>query len=286
MKSLADMRQEFIALGEQIKADSAGREVIYIPNAGNFGDGLIRYGAKQLFHDMGIVHHELNIGYGRVRYQLMPYLLRAKKYYFVYGGGGAWSDAFGFGHRIASTIAKRTDALTVLPSTFGFPVNLQGGTLYRRDKTRSADNAPTSRFCHDMAFYVACREKNQGLNYGAPSHELGIMMRQDEESRFADVKMPAGNRDLSLEGDHMSVADEFLREVAQYETVYSDRLHIGIAGCITGRKLKVIPNNYFKTQAIFASSIAPYFSDHVELMDESYDPSQLPAVSLSAPVSQ
>lgn len=283
MKSMDDMRAAFLSLGEQIKADAGGREVIYIPNPGNFGDGLIRYGAKQLFHDLGIQHRELNIGYGRVRYQLMPYLIKAKKYYFVYGGGGAWSDAFAFGHRIAQTISRRTGALTVLPSTFGFPIDLSSGTLYRRDEGQSAENAPNARFCHDMAFYVACRAANEGVNYGSPTRSVGLMMRQDEESRFSGGVFPEGNRDVSLEGDHMSNADDFLREIAKYETVYSDRLHVGIAGCITGRTMKVIPNNYFKTAAIFDASIAPFFADRVELMDADFGLADLPAASDLAP---
>ena len=68
----------------------------------------------------------------------------------------------------------------------------------------------------------------------------------------------------------MAPGSEFLMRVADYETIYTDRLHISIAACLVGRKVKLLTGNYFKIKAIHAATLAPHFSDLVELMPEDF----------------
>ena len=267
-----ELRKPFVDLAEHLVDATKAREVVYIPNPGNFGDGLIRHGTKLLFRDYGIEHYELNIGYSRIRYQLFPLLMKHNRYHFIYGGGGAWSPNYAFGDRIAKLIASRTDRLTVLPSTFGLETPPARGTLYRRDQQQSKDAAPRSTFCHDMALYTAARQQADLMVYPQPTKPIGIMMRTDHESRFAaaNIRDLPDNEDISLEGDHMSPGSEFLMRIADYETIYTDRLHIAIAACLVGRKVKLLTGNYFKIQAIYNASLAPHFSDLVELMPDDF----------------
>lgn len=267
-----ELRTPFADLADHLVEASKGREVVYIPNPGNFGDGLIRHGTKLLFSDYGIEHYELNIGYSRIRYQLFPLLAKQNRYHFVYGGGGAWSPNYAFGDRIAKLIARRTPRLTVLPSTFGLENPPKIGTLFRRDQQKSKDTAPNSIFCHDMALYTAAREQADQYLYPAPTKALGIMMRTDHESRFSGtvIRDLPKNEDISLEGDHMSPGSQFLMRVADYETIYTDRLHIAIAASLVGRKVKLLTGNYFKIKAIYEATLAPHFSDLVELLPDDF----------------
>lgn len=213
---LTAMRETFAALGRHLTEAADGRQIVYLPNPGNYGDGLIRYGTKQLFSDLGIAHYELNLGYSRIKYQLFPLLLKRDRYHFVYGGGGAWSNAYGFGQSTVELIARFTDRYTALPSTFGKPVSLTNGTIFRRDKAESVVNAPTAEFCHDMAFYAAARAGAHAYVWPEPTKRIGIMMRTDHESRFSSDMLDEANEDISLEGDHMSIGPDFLMRVADY----------------------------------------------------------------------
>ncbi len=262
------MIEEFKNLAEIIKKKSAGYDIIYIPNPGNFGDGLIRYSTKQFLNDNKIPHHELNIGYSNIKLQLLPRLLGPKKFFFIYGGGGAWCEYYDFGRKISEFISKFTDRLIVLPSTYSVDTSNIKGTMFRRDKTKSIEYSPNSIFCHDMAFYTTVRKNPNFANFEAPKHEIGYLLRTDEESRLDLNSLPANNRDISTEGDHMDGADDFLRIISQYETIYTDRLHVCIGSCIVGRKVKLLTGSYFKIKAIYESSLEPFFSDNVSLIEK------------------
>lgn len=256
----------FNELAESIATAASGRKIIYIPNPGNFGDGLIRYGTKQLFLDHQIVHDELNVRYSHVKFQLTPYLLKNKNYYFVYGGGGAWSEAYGFAKNTVKYIDRFTSDYTVLPSTYALAGIPSKGRLYRRDQGDSIKFSPSSIFCHDMALYSACRPGSKA-SYPAPTKGAGICMRTDHESRFAGQAVPANNVDLSIVGDHMCNGDDLLKMVAEYDHITTDRLHICIAACIVGRPVDLITGSYFKIKAIYESSIKVMFGDQVRIVE-------------------
>lgn len=269
------MLTEFEQMAADLKAKAQGREVVYIPNPGNFGDGLIRYGAKQFLSDFDIPHIELNVGYARVKYQLAPYLLKRDRYFFIYGGGGAWCEAYSFGRDYCRFISRFTDRLAVLPSTYALGDLPRRGLMYRRDKAESATRNPASRFCHDMALYVACRKAGQRSAYPRATQKVGVFMRTDKEGRFPVSELPDTNVDISRSGDHMSNGDDFLNAIAQYELIYTDRLHVCIAACIVGRRVKLVTGNYFKIRRIFEASILPGFGDLVELLGDDFKPSDI-----------
>lgn len=233
----AALLQPFNALAARIKAEAGDRRIVYIPNPGNFGDGLIRFATKRFLADYGIDHLEINVGFRGGRYMLTPMLLQRDRHLFLYGGGGAWSEAYGFGHAICRYISRFTDGLVVLPSTYGFvPHRGIRGTLYRRDEFQSRERCADAPFCHDMAFYLYAI----GERYGFAAREderVGYLFRRDRES--AGQKLPPRNVDLSEAGNHMSNGCDFLRAVSRYGRIHTDRLHVSIAGAILGGKVRL-----------------------------------------------
>ncbi|NHK26905.1 polysaccharide pyruvyl transferase family protein [Parvularcula flava] len=274
------MLERFEYLADRLRALSDGRRLVYIPNPGNYGDGLIRYATKQFLADFGFEHHELNIGYTRARYQLAPWLVKGNAC-FLYGGGGAWSEHYGFARDYCRFIDRFTDRLMVLPSTYALDGLPKRAVMFRRDEAQSVDFAPNSEFCHDMALYAACRKKGGGRVWPAPTQGTGMFLRTDRESRLSAEAVPGGNVDLSLEGDHMSNGDDFLSRIAAYETVVTDRLHVAIGACIVGRKVRLITGNYFKIRAIYDASLAPHFGDQVSLVEEPMSVNDLASQTLS-----
>jgi len=258
------MIEEFDKLATTIRAKANGRQIIYVPNPGNFGDGLIRHATKVFFHDYDIPHLEINVGFRGGKLVLTPALIEnvfRQNYFFIYGGGGAWHSKYQFGKTIVDFIATATSHYLVLPSTYEiFPVNAKG-TFFRRDQYQSKIRAPQSKFCHDMAFYLVATGQLLGGDSKKPVHKNGFLFRRDAESDTDSNLLPASNVDLSLEGNHMSPADIFVHRVAQYEIINTDRLHVSIAGCLCKRRVNLVTGSYFKIQAIYNSSMADQFEN-------------------------
>lgn len=254
--------EPFDHLAEVIRERAEGRQVIFLPNSGNFGDGLIRHGAKRFLYDQRITHVEMNLGKGSGRYFLAPMLARPKRYLFIYSGGSAWGPNYSHAGDICAFISRFTDNLVVLPSTFYNSAPKVRGAMFRRDEFESREACPRSIFCHDMALYLMAK----GLKYdfGAPDIPLGYAFRRDRESsrRFEEAQ---DSIDLSGLGNHMSNGEDFLREIARYETIVTDRLHIGIGAAILGRKVRLHSGKDFKIRAIYRTSLS--HMPNIEFLD-------------------
>ncbi|OWJ84104.1 hypothetical protein CDV52_09485 [Haematobacter missouriensis] len=246
------MLANFTTLAERIRERASGRQVIFLPNSGNWGDGLIRYGAKRFFHDHGITHVEMNLGKGSGKYLLAPFLARPKKYLFVYSGGSAWGHNYRHGYDIVSLISRFTDNIIVLPTTFFYEPSRARGILFRRDQFESRDHCPRSLFCDDMALYLLARREY--YDFGPPTERVGHIYRRDKESsrRFEDRE----GHDLSNDGNHMSNGDDFLRQIARYRKIITDRLHVGIGAAILGREVQLMSGSDFKIRAIYRTSLS------------------------------
>lgn len=251
---------EFQALADDLQKRAGTKAIVYVPNPGNWGDGLIRYGTKLFFEDFGIRHLEVNIGVRLGKLALLPFVspLHSRKYQIVLGGGGAWGRAYSGGYETAKFLSRTMANLVVLPSTYELPVSFRGGVFYSRGRVESLQACPGARFCHDMALYVAARPR--GVNVFVEERaQVGVFMRRDRESAIAGGGGLPDSRDVSADGDHMSCGDSFIREVGQYKVVFTDRLHVAIAGCIAGRKVHLFPGNYFKIREIYEASLGEAF---------------------------
>lgn len=234
-------------------------------------------------HDYQIKHIELNVGFKKGKFTLTPFLLSAKAnkdFYFIYGGGGAWHSGYVFGRNIVEYINLFTNQYVVLPSTYQVTLPNPRGSFYRRDHAQSKDNAPYAEFCHDMAFYLTLAGE-QASPPPTPG-STGYMFRVDDESGLGNLSLPDDNVDVSTLGDHMSPASVFLNRVAQCETIYTDRLHVAVAGCITGRSVNMVGGSYFKNRAIFEASIKDRFPN-VRFIDNANELDVFKAAVTEAP---
>ncbi|MDF0490996.1 hypothetical protein PX554_23005 [Sphingomonas sp. H39-1-10] len=259
------MLRQFEELAAVIKETAKGRKIIYIPNPGNRGDGLIRYGTKMFFEDFGIKHTEATVLGRKGIAQMMPLIIGQRSPLIIYGGGGAWGEAYPGGYKMVRALSRVTQHILVLPTTFHVDPSRVRGTLFRRDNAESAKLAPSAKFCHDMAFYAAMRRDDLGWFNRPAQRAIGLHFRTDRESRITQSELPDGNVDVSATGNHMDNIDVFLRELASSDKVVTDRLHVCVGSLICKRPVELYTGNYFKIRAIFESTIGPFFGEEVEL---------------------
>lgn len=240
------MNGEFDQLRETLRAACRDGPVLYLPNLGNWGDGLIRAGTLRFLEQSGIAFQEIeHVSRGE---RWLPWRRRGT---LIYGGGGAWSSLWSHSLRTIRRVGHLFQHTVVLPSSFELQISLPRITLFCRDRFESQTNAPAARFCHDMAFFL-------GPQTAPPGNGTGWFLRTDAESAHG-LTIPPGNVDLSQLGNHLSPSEPFFAAIAKYAVVHTDRLHVAIATCLLGRELHLYPGAYFKNRAVFQSSIEGRF---------------------------
>ena len=134
-------------------------------------------------------------------------------------------------------LARFTDRIVVLPTTFEMFDLPRYRAVFRRDDFESRSVAPRAEFCHDMAFYLALIDPDRVLpDRRPPDLGVGYMFRTDNERRACGYASLAGNLDLSASGDHRSDPRTFLRVIDRYAKIVTDRLHVAIgARCSASR---------------------------------------------------
>jgi len=119
---------------------------------------------------------------------------------------------------------------------------------------------------HDVAFsidYTPWKREGKGVLR---------CFRLDRES--ATNHRPADNRDLSLDAveaftpeNCTEVADRFIRAIADYAEVETDRLHVGIVAAMLGKKVRLYTGVDHKVREVYEFSLAGF--PNVELLDAS-----------------
>jgi exopolysaccharide biosynthesis predicted pyruvyltransferase EpsI len=242
------MQDRFTILEETLKAECGRGPLYYIPNPGNWGDGLIRYGTLKFLHDININYKELTRSN---RDWLFP-LLRGGT--VIYGGGGGWCELWN--HSVAYvTKLKRRFNVIVLPSTYELSCSIPNTIFFCRDVFESKKNMPNAIFCHDMAFYIGKQFLRKGKGSGK-----GYFFRCDAEG-VNRTKVPSCNNDISLKGNHLSEVSQFFDEINRFEIIYTDRLHVSIAACLLKKEVHLYPGSYFKNRAVYMSSMKDYFEN-------------------------
>lgn len=253
------MSDEFERLADIVKEKSIGKKIIYIPNPGNYGDGLIRYATKKFLQDYHFKIEELNLGYSYLKLKLLPYLLNKQQYLFVLGGGGGWCKAYHCGLRIAKALELLGFSFIVLPSTYEMKHQFKHGITVARDKFESLENS-SGIFCHDMAFYLVLNGYQSLLSYKDAEESIGYLMRTDKEKSMHVTNFEQAI-DISTFGDHMSNIEGFLGEISKYTELHTDRLHVCIGGIYLGKKVYLHEGSYFKINRIYRSSIEGVYSN-------------------------
>lgn len=250
MPTLAAMLPEFEALAADLRDAARGRPVVWLPNPGNWGAALTRSATRDFLAASGVAFRE--VGHvGRAG------LLRALLFrdVLVHGGGGAWSKRFPGAWETVRRAAPWFRHTVVLPSAFGRDVALERCSLWARDRGASLRHAPRARFCHDLGFFPGPIDAPAG-------HGVGWFLRDDALSR-ASAAGRAPSPDLSSRGDQLSPLAPFLAEIARFEEVHTDRVHVAIAACRMGRRVHVHAVEGPMLSDLFEASIAPFFPDAV-----------------------
>jgi exopolysaccharide biosynthesis predicted pyruvyltransferase EpsI len=92
-------------------------------------------------------------------------------------------------------------------------------------------------------------------------------LRRDWER--TDARIPWGNVDLSTATPydrsmgHRSSAEatafELFRYLDRFDVIHTNRLHVGIAGALLGKRVRFAPNSYWKNEAIYHHSLREAF---------------------------
>ncbi len=244
------MRKEFLLLEEVIKEKCKSGPIYYLANPGNVGDSLIRYGAVKFFQDIGLNYTDLK-SFSRRRPEWWTTLLYPKGT-LIFGGGGAWCDLWNH-EDLIKKLSKHFKHIIILPSTFEITPSIPNTTFFCRDKYESKENMPNALFCHDMAFYIDKIEAERGVGEG-------YFFRTDKESANK-IKLPDSNNDISTKGNHTTPIYAFIDEISKFNVIYTDRLHVSIVACLMGKEVHLYPGSYFKSRAIYLSSLKEHFEN-------------------------
>ena len=236
---------DFIPLAESLRLEAEASPLAFLPNPGNWGAAFTAEATRRFLAAHAIQFRELP-ALGPI--QLTRGLIQRET--LLLGGGGAWSNRYPGGQRLAARAAFFFRRIIVLPSSFGAPVALRAASLWARDRFGSFQCAPAARFCHDLGFAMGRLDAPQ------PSLKVGEFFRVD---RLSSAPRADAAADLSSHGDERSPLQPFLDEIARYEEVHTDRVHVAIVACLMGRRCHVWPTATPLLGDLFASSIAPHF---------------------------
>ncbi|OFL19369.1 glycosyltransferase family 2 protein [Corynebacterium sp. HMSC062A03] len=238
---------EFAKLAETIIHYSEVGQLVFSPAKGNWGDGLINIGTRQFLDSLELPFHERNKS--SIETDLQSGYFEEKV--VLMGGGGAWSRNFSNARKFTDQIARQAKHVIVLPTTFDLPpVEPNNVTYFARDKFTSLDTNPQAVFCHDMALFI-------NLELHEPTNRVWRLfaMRNDREGTNLAKHVPQ-NFDLSKLGDgDYAFADPLFNILNNFNIICTDRLHLAIASAMLGRKVKLLPGNYAKSQDVFLSSL-------------------------------
>lgn len=239
---------------EIIEFAKGHNEVCLLKNIGNRGDKLIELGTLEYFSRYNIKVNLIEFNDTEKEGDLL----------FVSGSGAFYTD---YCYNIINAIEKRYKKfkkIVILPSTFD---------LSSQAVRDWASNLPdhVTVFCREQESYNQMREfsKNVFMSidmafhfnfqpYKKNNNGTLVCFRKDGESSLntPSIKEADCSEDLSL-GDSEDYKS-FLRRIAAYENVHTDRLHVCIAAALLGKNVTLYSNSYFKNKAVFDYSLRHY----------------------------
>jgi exopolysaccharide biosynthesis predicted pyruvyltransferase EpsI len=220
------LREEFFA---EVFSGLKGKKIGFVKPLGNLGDELIFSATCQLFDYFKIDWQEVNLDSVSKEIEEL-----------VYGGGGS----MGLESPYLENIELRKKMLatglpiTIFPQSFISPEPLPYKKVFVREK-ESLKFYPNAVLAPDLALGFKTTVQKR------PVKKLTFVLRKDGESVFSH---------RTLFNDFYQYAnnlEDYLNFVANYETVITDRLHVGIATLIAKRRLILLPNSYHKNRSMY-----------------------------------
>jgi CDP-glycerol glycerophosphotransferase len=257
---------EFFALGNSLRSLCNDREFAYFQISGNWGDSLIRQGAR-LFFEAERLSARNCYARDRTRQRFSFKTFPPRKRWeldaasltrftdgcelAVISGGGGWCPAFSSSRNLARVLLEYCERVVVLPHSYALPPVEGDVVYYCRDVDYSRSSVVGSIFCHDMALYLEPDGRDA-------IEDVGFFFRGDRESQYG-LSHLTGNVDLSRLDNELGDPDVFIDYVGRYRRVVTDRLHVAIAGALLGRKTYVLDGAYWKIRSVYEASLRPNF---------------------------
>lgn len=263
-----------------------GSDIFYIPNNGNLGDALITAGTLSTFRQAGISVQLFN-----------NHPLHEKMTVIIAGGGNLVPYYHDVSSVLSRLMNSSVGRVVVLPHTISGHTTLlerldERFNIICRDRTSFAHVHEHHKgplfLAHDMATQVKPKQlhtdytnvigrANQQIlfaverilrsaaDHSHANNRHGRLFRRDIESARDDDKV--SSLDLSALQIHTwghpvivtIMADTFLRAIAMFDSIETDRLHVAIAGGLLGLPVHFYANSYFKNQAVFDYTIKDIF---------------------------
>lgn len=240
-----------------------GRHVHFFPNPGNAGDGVIAYATYEMFR-----RYNIKVTPHRWEDTVNADLVLA-------GGGGNLVE--GRYKQMAEIIRRHShvERLVLLPHTIvGFADILaqthKNLTVFCREPVSydlalaNGANKERTFLSQDMALFLPDNHFSQFFQPGSGTLRT---LRVDGESAKLMGFAP-NNIDLSISwnGDlwgsarfSMHVVNSLAAYMSRYAKVQTDRMHLAILAALINKQVQLLPNAYFKSQAVYRHSLQKRF---------------------------
>jgi lipopolysaccharide biosynthesis glycosyltransferase/exopolysaccharide biosynthesis predicted pyruvyltransferase EpsI len=246
-------------------------EVIFIPNPGNAGDSLIALGCFEMLIA------------AQVRYRVGD----AKETYdnetLVYAGAGNLVGCYPHCREFLRRNMHRGNRILLLPATVAREDELIATlapevTVLCREPRSYAYVYSTRKTCkhrvwlaEDMAFYIPSERfaEHAAAAAAAEGQRAPLLAFRTCQQEKPGYRLPRGNEDLSFtleRPDNTSdlevvrqVCADMWRRVAAAGEVWTNRLHVAIAGALVGVPTHLFGSNYWKIGEIYEHSMRDRF---------------------------
>jgi exopolysaccharide biosynthesis predicted pyruvyltransferase EpsI len=219
-------------------------DITFIYGPGNIGDHLIWEGSYQLLG---------NLNYKKV---FRGDSSKIEGDTAVLTGGGGWCSAFHSMPSYLRMIEQRFKRVIVFPTSFDTSLEDVKRTLSQTNALVFARELKSYQlikdlcnadYAYDTAFFYdfeSFKKKGDGtLN----------AYRVDRERK--PYSIPKNNNDISVTCKNLQ---EWLRIIASYQTIYTDRAHVTIASALLGKQVFYRHSNYHKVQGIVEFSLKDF----------------------------
>jgi predicted HAD superfamily hydrolase/exopolysaccharide biosynthesis predicted pyruvyltransferase EpsI len=244
----------------------SGEKVHFFPKPGNAGDGYITWCSFLLFDQYGIdiASHKIDE-------------IVKDSTVFIGGGGNLIEDRYGEVRDLIDKLCPLNNRVVLLPQTISgnreiFRLTHENLSVFCRDRVsydhaiENGANPKTTFLSHDLTLFMGTRPL-EGIQKSRSEKDRIEIFRTDGESASLHDLSPA-NFDASMawNGDIWQ-AQSFCKQVTlsmaeyinPYNQVVTDRLHVSILAAQMGKEVTLLPNSYFKNEAVFAHSLSQMF---------------------------
>ncbi|MDA9816395.1 polysaccharide pyruvyl transferase family protein [Alphaproteobacteria bacterium] len=259
---------------------SRGYEIVFVPNPGNTGDGLILFATLQLFRKFKI----------KFRYYSSQLEFKNSKKIIVYCGGGGIKKIYPNILRKIRLLSSQKIPLIILPSSLDECSPLLDSfhemvfVWAREEKTYKYLNEKSDKkfncgISHDVALALDMEDNHLStftelipLNKKIASFGLSLKAhRNDKEaslktfshkeshdlSQLTEPKWP--NKAFSFESiNYLALClqvSQFLNYLSLFEKIETDRMHVAIASILLNKEIELFDNSDKKISSVYDHSL-------------------------------